>query len=400
MKINLIVNAFPTVSETFIFNLVVGLENRGIIVNVQSLGKSNDIDFYKDRMPNWSGRISYYNKFKFGFYLNLLFQKALRKKFRSLNNKNYSFKKKLSILSLWTFIQEDKPDIIHFAFSGIAAEFNHVLRLGVNAKLFVSCRGSAEKIRPLIDNDRSSKLGEIFEKVDRIHCVSEDMLKTVEEFGNIRNKSFINFPSIDLTKFIYKERKKNILQKGSIEKIKILTTGRLHFQKGYIFAIKAIKCLIEKGYNIEYTICGGGPEEGLIRYLIQELNLKNHVTLKGKVSGQVIKDLLDDTDIFLLSSIYEGIANAALEAIASGVPIVTTNAGGMSEVIENKVNGILVERFSGKKLAEGLEFLIVNYHMAKVFAKKSFDLVSVKFNLENQIDNFIREYEEINNSSF
>jgi colanic acid/amylovoran biosynthesis glycosyltransferase len=399
MKINLIVNSFPTASESFLFNLVTGLEKRGMIVQVQSLSKNNDRELYEDRITEWSGRISYYNKLKLSFFLNAIFNKTIRNKYKTLKKENLSFKKRLSTLSLWTFLHENNPAIIHIAFSGIAAEFNHVLKLGVNASLFVSCRGSAEKIRPLIDKERSSKLTQILNIADRVHCVCEDMLNTVELFGDIRHKSFVNFPSIDLTRFIYKERTKNNIEKNSIEKIKILSTGRLHFQKGYIYAIKAIKILVDKGYNIEYTVCGGGPEEGLIRYMIQELQLENNVILKGKVSGQMVKELLDDTDLFLLSSIYEGIANAALEAIASGVPIVTTKAGGMSEVINNKVNGILVDGFNIEQLVEGLEYLINNFPIAKEYAKKSYELIATKFNLENQIDIFIKEYEQINNRS-
>ncbi len=395
MKINLIVNSFPTASETFIFNLVTGLEKKGTKINVLALNKSSDIHLYKDRIDEWSNRIYYYNKFNIGFMFRFLFFRSMRKHNLLLLKNNVRAKERILALSLWDFIHTDNPDIIHFAFSGIAAELNNVINIGLKSYSFVSCRGSAEKIKPLVDLNRANKLTSILGKIDRVHCVSEDMLNTIQNFENIKSKSFINFPSIDTSRFNFTKREH--LKKDT--KVRILSTGRLHYQKGYVFALNAIKLLVSRGYSIEYTICGSGPDEGLIRYMIQELSIEDNVILKGKVSSNVVRDLLVETDLFLLSSIYEGIANAALEAISSGVPIITTNAGGMAEVIKNKKNGIIVNRFSSSELANGIQFLIDNYDLAINYSLDAYELVKSKFNLEKQIVTFIKEYEKINNSS-
>lgn len=393
MRLNLIVNSFPTVSETFLFNKVTGLEAIGYEVLVCSLNESHDLDYYQERLKEWSGRKVYYSKQKWTFFLALLIDSRLRKRNQELKKNGKYFKSRLGLLRKWHFINSDKPTIIHFAFSGIAAEYNEVLEMPTDAQIFFSCRGSAEKIRPLIDEDRGIKLEGAFKSANRIHCVSEDMRQTVSKFGGTAEKTFINYPSINTQRFDFHRRSQHYLASQE-HPFKILSTGRLHYQKGYVYALLAIKKLSEKGLNVEYNICGAGPEEGLIKYMIQELSLGDIVKMHGKVSGVTVKAMLAKTDLFLLPSIYEGIANAALEAIASGVPLLTTTAGGMNEVIKNKHNGIITDCFSADQLADGIQFYHDNPDLALGFAEKALETLKADFLHEQQIKVFDEEYKK------
>lgn len=391
MRLNLIVNSFPTVSETFLFNKVTGLEAIGYDVLVCSLNEAHDLDYYQERLKEWSGRKVYYSKQKWTFLFAFLFNSELRKRNQELKKNVKSLKVRLGLLRKWHFVNSDKPAIIHFAFSGIAAEYNEVLEMSTNAQIFFSCRGSAEKIRPLIDDNRGIKLAAAFKSADRIHCVSEDMRQTVSKFGCKVEKTFINHPAINTQRFDFHRRSHYYLESKEYP-FKILSTGRLHYQKGYVYALLAIKKLSEKGLNVEYNICGAGPEEGLIKYMIQELSLGDKVKMHGKVSGVTVKAMLAETDLFLLPSIYEGIANAALEAIASGVPLLTTTAGGMNEVIKNKHNGIITNRFSAEQLADGIQFYYDNPDKAIEFAENALVTLKADFLHEQQIKVFDEEY--------
>lgn len=391
MRINLIVNSFPTVSETFLFNKVTGLENLGHDVLLCSLNESHDLDYYQERLDEWSGNKIYFSQQNWKFVRALIFDSKLRKQSYVLKKQSKSLRNRISILRKWHFININQPDIIHFAFSGIAAEFHEVMALETRAKLFFSCRGSAEKIRPLIDEKRYKKLQMAFKYADRVHCVSEDMRKTVAEYGGTKQNTFINHPSINTKRFSFNKRSHKYLKSKNVP-FKILSTGRLHFQKGYVYALLAVKQLSQQGINLEYNICGAGPEEGLIKYMIKELGLGSLVKLHGKVSGNIVRSMLEETDIFLLPSIYEGIANAALEAIASGVPLLTTRAGGMNEVIQNKENGIIVDRFSADLLAKGITFLHSNPELALKFAEKALGILKAEFLHEQQIQIFESEY--------
>lgn len=389
MKINFVVNAFPTTSETFLFNLVCGLEQRGVKVQVCSHSRRNDKDLYQDKLKLWSGNIVYLRQSL--DVIGKLMIKNDRKILIEYIKKN-GLLKGLKYFSKWQFINRGNPDLIYFSFSGIATSYRDVLENeNIKTPFVFSCRGSAEKIRPLIDSNRAEKLIDLAKKAEKIHCVSNDMKDTLLDYckSDIGDKIFINYPSINTDVFTTK------IDRTNHNPFKILSTGRLHFQKGYIYCLKAIKILSSRGYKVEYHICGAGPEEGLIKFMIKMLGLQNVVIMHGRVSNNKVKSLISQSNAFLLGSIYEGIANAAIEAMASGLPVVSSDSGGMRELIENKNNGILVPLFSEQELAEGLQFLIDNPIQAKEMAKKGVKTVIEKFTLENQLNVFMNNFEAI-----
>jgi colanic acid/amylovoran biosynthesis glycosyltransferase len=394
MRVNLIVNSFPTISETFLFNLVTGLENRGIQVRVLALSSLNDKSFYKNKLSKWSGKITFLNWVVFISVWKKFFFKKERIVLLKILRKELHIKNKIRLLRNWLFISFDSPDIIHFSFSGIAANFSDVFKVEIDVPIFISCRGSAEKIRPLIDSSRASELGYVLEMATRIHCVSNDMKNTISNYAKINDKVFINFPSIDIGQFKYSQRILN-----PQDRIRIVSTGRLHYQKGYVYALNAIRILLDRGFDIEYSICGGGPEEGLLKYMIQELNLQDSVKLMGKVSSSEVAEHLIRADLFLLPSIYEGIANAAIEAMASGVPIISTTCGGMEELIDNGKNGFLVRRFSADEIARAIESLIQDPLETRRMSVEARRKIEEQFNLDLQINKFLHEYEKVVNNS-
>ena len=99
-------------------------------------------------------------------------------------------------------------------------------------------------------------LKNVIEKSDCIHCVSDDLARHLKQFGLTNSKVFINRPAIDSNYFM----KQNLRVEDKNQIIKILSTGRLHFSKGYVYALLAVKELLNKGYNIEYNIIGDGSE--------------------------------------------------------------------------------------------------------------------------------------------
>ena len=91
--------------------------------------------------------------------------------------------------------------------------------------------------------------------------------------------------------------------------------------------------------------------------MINDLGLKNFVNLLGALPGdEVVKHLLA-SDIFLLPSLYEGI-NSALEAMAVGIPIISTSAGGMEEAIEHNKNGLIAELYNSYDMANKVKELV------------------------------------------
>lgn len=397
MKIKLVVNTFPTASETFLFNLVTGLEKSGIKVTVCASAKSNETNLYSNKLKDWSGDIqiistkpdSFSNFSNIAAHIisnPIFFFKLIRLK---------GFKKGFINFIYTSSLLKGKPDIIHFSFSGLGITYldclEHLKKAGV--KTLVSCRGSAEKVKPLLEPERKINMRLLFSQIDLIHCVSKDMRDGLLSLVLISEKTFINYPSIETDKFV--KKKSTVI--GYQSKYSIITIGRLHFQKGYVYALQAVKQLAEKNIPFVYHILGEGPDRPMLTYLINELRLSDHVILHGKVNSEQVLEMLNDSDVFLLPSLYEGVSNAALEAMAMELPVISTQAGGMAEVIEHGENGLLTDWRTPDNMAEQLVWLYENPNEGIKMGKKARITVQSLFSLDNQINIFIDQYKSILN---
>lgn len=394
MHVKLVVNSFPKTSETFLFNLVTGLESEGVKVTVCALSQKSDKELYKCRLHEWSGNIEIIplrSKFITKIFSIL---KAITLNPGTAKNciSQFGVKRGLSNLLRIFYLAKGKPDIVHFAYSGLGINFLDALKLANNtsSKIFISCRGTAEKVKPVIDPLRKIQLKELFQYVDRVHCVSSDMLESLTNYGLSKDKAFINYPSINVGNFIrdspYNSEKKN--------KWELLSTGRLSFEKGYIFTLLALRKLKDKGFCFTYNILGSGMDNDKLSFIIHTLGLENDVFLRGKVSSNEVKKFLNSTDIFILSSLYEGVANSVLEAMSMKIPVITTKVGGMTEVVNHRVNGMVVECFSQTSLAEALEELFESTTLRQKLSVNSRITIEEKFNINNQITKFITEYKK------
>jgi colanic acid/amylovoran biosynthesis glycosyltransferase len=397
MHIKLVVNSFPAASETFLYNLVTGLEKRGVKVTVYATARTKDTGLYIDKLKDWSGNIQQVSIIT-GTFSNIIqiaaslitnplfFLKMIREK---------GIKKGYSNFLNICFLVKGKPDIIHFSFSGLGITYLDCLPYlkKQSVKMVVSCRGTAEKVKLFLEPERGEKMRSLFSQVDLIHCVSKDMRDGLLSFGLVPTKTFINYPSIDAGKFF----KNNSGLIGTSGKYSIVTIGRLHFQKGYVYALQALKKLVEKNIPFIYNILGEGPDRPMLTWLIKEWGLNDHVVLHGKVNSEQVLKILNISNVFLLSSVYEGVSNAVLEAMAMELPVLSTRAGGMAEVIEHRVNGLLTDWRTPDHMGDQLVWLYENPAEAIEMGKKARVTVHNLFSLDRQIDIFIQQYKTILN---
>jgi colanic acid/amylovoran biosynthesis glycosyltransferase len=111
-----------------------------------------------------------------------------------------------------------------------------------------------------------------------------------------------------------------------------------------------------QGFQFHYQIIGGENDQELL-FLIEDLGLTSDVELLPKLPQQKVFELMSSTDVFLLPSIEEGIANVAVEAMALGCPVISTNCGGMKELIGHQKEGWIVPVYDYKAMAaQILEF--------------------------------------------
>ncbi len=137
--------------------------------------------------------------------------------------------------------------------------------------------------------------------------------------------------------------------------LRMLTVGRLSITKRLPLLLETVEVLHRQGGKAYLTVVGGGALESELRRSLAERYLRGAVTLLGRREGSEMPDIYRQHDIFVSASMQEGMSNAMLEAMASGLPIVTTRCEGVDELIGD--NGIVVEDARPEMLAAAVRRL-------------------------------------------
>jgi glycosyltransferase involved in cell wall biosynthesis len=161
-------------------------------------------------------------------------------------------------------------------------------------------------------------------------------------------------------------------------KIRLFSWGRLNIVKGHQDLMQAVRILVDRGLDVELEIAGEDDDGGqgyrqVLSGHLSELGLKNHVELLGAIDAKAVKDKLCNAHIFVLASWHEPLGVAYMEAMACGVPTIGTNAGGVGELIDNGINGQLVEPKSPEMLADAIEHIVSNPDQAQALSKAGCD---------------------------
>lgn len=195
------------------------------------------------------------------------------------------------------------------------------------------------------------------------------------KFG-LKDKLMVIFNGIEIRPLLKREIVKNKI-------ISIISVGRLVKQKDYTTALKAIVELKERlggNYEINYKIVGSGPEHETIVSTIENYGLEREVTLITDSSN--IYDLLDSSDIYLCTSIFEGISNSIMEAMNCALPIVATDAGDNSRLVQNGKNGYLTALYDHKNISEHLFSLFNMPSLREQMGLRSYEYLVESFSYE------------------
>lgn len=191
--------------------------------------------------------------------------------------------------------------------------------------------------------------------------VSSDMAASIMEKHITNVKPIIIRNGINIKDYINQnvELRKKCRQELKISETDIIITalGQLREAKGYFDLLNAITILKIKYSNIHYLIIGEGELYSKIQNKIEEYHLGEEVNLLGQKNNPEF--YLNASDIYVLSSLWEGFPNALLEAMACGLPPVATKVSGVTEIIQNGQNGFWAEPNNSIDLANKLEKLIL-----------------------------------------
>jgi colanic acid/amylovoran biosynthesis glycosyltransferase len=164
----------------------------------------------------------------------------------------------------------------------------------------------------------------------------------------------------------------------------LLYVGRLSAAKGVPILLESLAKLKDAHPDILLTVIGDGGEREHLEKLVFDLGLSGNVKLVGYKSQTEVRQYLRETDIFILPSFAEGVPVSLMEAMASGVPVISTRIAGISELVQDEVSGYLVSPGNIEQLSEKILHLYANPECRQSFGEAGRNYVIQEFNLEKE----------------
>ncbi|MFD0933326.1 glycosyltransferase family 4 protein [Psychroflexus salinarum] len=341
MKLVIFDGTFKTTA--FINRLIQGLVNHDVEVYV--LGFNEELSD-KLKGVHYVGLGSSQNRIKFA-WTSLkwgLKQGNLLKAIKLLAKEQ---KSELKRQNLSAALEQIQPDLIHVQWVSNISLFEAHLNKK-EFKFILSQRGFQTNVRPFVNQKNFEYLQKWLPKFDGFHSVSKAISRVGDEIYSSPDKiDRVVYTGLDLSRFNFQsEVIKN-------ETLQLISVGRSHWIKGYDYAIKACSILHQKGIDFKYTIVGASGDEELL-FLIDDLGLQDKVVLTPKLSQTKVFELMIASDVFVLPSLEEGIANVVVEAMALGTPVISTDCGGMEELITHGKEGWIVPKRDAEAMANQL----------------------------------------------
>ena len=292
-----------------------------------------------------------------------------------------------------------RPDVVQVEWNTAAVAYLPMARVW-NCPVVVACRGSDVGIRAYtVDGIRwGESLKRSFERADAVHCVSEDLIAQSAKFGLDPGKAFLITTAVDPDFFSPGTEPPRF--RGEL---RIVSVGDFRWLKGHEQSLQTLRHLLDAGVAARLKILGGDPhgavgegsDRARLEHTIETLALGERVDLPGSVSSEEVRDALRGADVYLHSSLSEGIPTAVVEAMACERPVVTSDCGGVREALTDGVDGLVVPLREPRQAAAALESLWADPERARGMGRAGRRRVLSDFTLEEQLDRFVELYERV-----
>lgn len=278
-----------------------------------------------------------------------------------------------NLVKLWRALKKAQPDLIHTHLGGdiYGRWLGQFLRVPIVSTEHNLNKDESWLVRLLKRSTASA--------ASLIIAVSQAVAKDASQRYKIApDKIKVIYNGLDILRFKPVEIFKTL-------PIKIGAVGRLVEQKNFSVLIKALSLLKTKDFTC--MIAGAGPLKDKLQAEINNLALNHKVYLSGLTNN--MPEFLSQLDIFVLPSAWEGLGIAALEAGASGLPVVAAEVDGLTEIIDDGLTGLLFSSNNANQLASKIDYLIDHQTEARVLGVNLYNKVIKNFDVVNMV----RQYE-------
>lgn len=234
-------------------------------------------------------------------------------------------------------------------------------------------------------------------RADFIVCISEFHRAFYLKHGARQEQLFIAYCGIDPGWFYPPQAD----GKSKQAPYRIVSSGRLVEKKGFSFLVDACRILADRGEDFECLIGGSGELEAQLKTQVQNLGLADKVTVTGKTLVQEkIIEFMHGGDVYVLPCVWaadddvDGLPQMLMEAMACGLPAISTRLVGIPDLVEDGVSGLLVEPNDAAALADAIARLMHDRTLGQQLAEAGRNRVLEKFNLENCLEPLIARYRQ------
>lgn len=359
-------------SEIYTKNLIIRLKQKDI-----------DCEFLTSDIMNTKKKIG---------YLNQSIKVIYKKSYYNLWGKN-------PIVNIYSFLKQniDKYDIIHahsyIFFTSIQCallkkyrKFPFIMHThgGINTPFTLSSN-FYEQMQLFFKQKIFDKTFGRFtiESADVIISVSNKDRILIQKQYKVDKKNNLYIPNgVDIEKF---------KKKYKLEKEYLTFIGRLSYIKGFDIFIKIIKEIYKRNKGLKFLIIGNGPLKNLV------INAKKKLPIKyySYYPYNKIENIYNKSKILLITSRFEGIPNIIYESLACETPVISSNVGGISEVINHNKNGFLFDIKNSKKVVDVILNLINNDNLLNEFGRKGRKLMKEQFSWDIIVNQIISVYKNL-----
>jgi colanic acid/amylovoran biosynthesis glycosyltransferase len=367
LRVAIFTDVFPRISNTFILNQITGLIDRGHHVDIFATSAGDfeaahqEVEQYRlaERMRHIEIPRNRLRRAALAALLLAQPRSWRRPTIDALDFRRHGLYavKLTQLYTVLSFLRHSEYDVIHAQFGKLAPRLVPLIRHGVlAAPLVVSFRG-ADLTSWLAKNPRGYDT--LLGTAKLFLPVSALFANRLQALGAPADRVAVLRSGIALQRFRFEERRR---EPG--EDVRLLFIGRLTEKKGLLDALEAVRRVLESGRNVEFTIVGDGELERTGRAQADAAGIGESVRWLGKLPSEAVHSILQRSHILIAPSRtaengdQEGIPNVLKEAMACGLPVLSTRHSGIPELVDDGLSGYLVPEGDPVALSQRLLQLI------------------------------------------
>jgi len=289
------------------------------------------------------------------------------------------------IRRLARLIEREKPDIVH-TWLFTANAFGRTAAVLAGCPHLIASERCVDPWKKFRHRFIDRFLGRF---TDRVVANAEAVRRFYIRSGIPEHKIVVIRNGLDLSRFAAIRRTAAAEDAAKI----IGTVARLEDQKGVVYLLEAVGLLKSRGHDIHLVVVGDGPLKDKLIQRCAQLEITDRVRFAGRSDDAAA--LVATWDAFVLASLWEGLPNVVIEAQALGVPVVATDVGGVSELIENGKTGLLVAPRDPQDLADRVEWVMTDRVLAAEMAFAARAQALTRYRVDTMVQRYEALYEEV-----